>query len=100
MFITEELLIPVTRTSYKDFTEDNTLLKTVKHVECGVCGCNTVKHAECNICGKMILRTSMTNHLRIHKEQKDYTCHICDKSFVQKATLQKHILRIHHNLQK
>lgn len=97
MFITEELLIPVTRTPYRDFAEDDTHLKTVKHVECGACGCNTLKHEECNICGKLILRTSMTNHLRIHKEQKDYTCHVCHKSFVQKATLQNHILSLHYD---
>ena len=74
----------MTRTPYKDIMDDNSRLKTVKHVAC-------------KVCGKMILRTSMTNHLRIHKEQKDYTCHVCHKSFVQKATLQNHILSLHYD---
>ncbi|XP_046407414.1 oocyte zinc finger protein XlCOF6-like [Ischnura elegans] len=49
----------------------------------------------CSICNKSFtLRSSLSNHMRSHKERKRYLCTICSKSFASKSRITKH-LRTH-----
>ncbi|XP_050072466.1 zinc finger protein 271-like [Anopheles maculipalpis] len=47
------------------------------------------KPSECAICGKQI--KSMTDHMKIHRTDKQYKCTFCDKSFAQSNNLTYHI---------
>lgn len=47
---------------------------------------------ECHICQKTFIQNgSLLNHLKIHADVREYKCKICEKGFNQVATLQKHV---------
>uniref|UniRef100_A0A182SDJ0 C2H2-type domain-containing protein n=1 Tax=Anopheles maculatus TaxID=74869 RepID=A0A182SDJ0_9DIPT len=47
------------------------------------------KPSECTVCGKQV--KSMSDHMKIHRTDKQYKCTFCDKSFAQSNNLTYHI---------
>lgn len=51
------------------------------------------KNCMCNVCGKLFVSE---NRIQIHKDryhsEKPFTCDMCDKKFLTKRTLQKHMI--------
>lgn len=46
----------------------------------------------CTYCGKSFERNnSLTNHTRIHLNEKPYLCSVCNKRFIMKSNLQEHM---------
>lgn len=51
------------------------------------------EYFKCVLCGKVVnKRISLINHLKLH-EEKHFSCDKCDKKFIQKYLLDKHLLR-------
>lgn len=47
---------------------------------------------ECHICQRTFIQNgSLLNHLKIHTDSRQYKCKICEKGFNQVSTLQKHV---------
>jgi uncharacterized Zn-finger protein len=55
-----------------------------------------IKH-ECSICEKnFVVKNSLQRHINsVHEKIKPYQCSICEKNFAQKHHLQKHIESVH-----
>ena len=47
------------------------------------------KTAICNLCGKVVMKTSLTSHRRLHNTTK-FSCNICHKQFVRESQLKTH----------
>ncbi len=82
-------------------------------VECKVCGKSVLKrcmkshstsHAEkhqkpCALCGKLVVR--MKAHLRTHSTNRQFhKCTQCDKHFIDKTSLSRHLKNFHEVAQK
>jgi uncharacterized Zn-finger protein len=53
----------------------------------------------CNYCSAMFgAQHDLNRHIKIHSGQKDYNCTACEKSFVQKTTLNVHMRTVHYKL--
>lgn len=49
----------------------------------------------CHICGKVI--KDMKNHVRIHSDDKEFQCKICNSKYRQEGNLKAH-MKIHNNI--
>ena len=55
---------------------------------------------KCIICDKLFYAQSdLKTHHKSHVDAKNYTCHICDKSFSLSNVLRTHIKRVHTELE-
>ena len=55
------------------------------------------KAFSCEICEKLFVRkTTLRRHMLIHSGDKPWDCHLCEKSFNQKSILNRHLL-VHAN---
>jgi len=54
-------------------------------------GQSTEKRQACSECGKVMARSSMIQHMRIHLDAKPFPCQLCQKRFRHKSSLTKHI---------
>lgn len=45
----------------------------------------------CSLCRKLISKTYMKLHMHTHSGEKPFACHICDKRFAHRSTLNIHI---------
>ncbi|CRK96018.1 CLUMA_CG009458, isoform A [Clunio marinus] len=58
-----------------------------------------IKRYQCDICGnkfdKKYLARHMTTHLDLEHRRKEFHCQICESSYFDKETLQRHVLSIH-----
>jgi KRAB domain-containing zinc finger protein len=77
------------------------------HVPCELCGASVknigvhkrmvhggeaVRKHECPYCKKRFkLKGEMNIHIRIHTGEKPFKCQLCDRSYVQKHCLKKHL---------
>jgi len=82
-------------------------LSLKERVDCDVCGKSMVKRylkdhlvthsseredkTQCNICGKSLRKHSLKDHLLNHSSERPFSCNECDKSFITKQVLEKHI---------
>ena len=56
---------------------------------------------ECSICGKVMLKSNIKRHMRLHEESQaddEVKCKICFASFLELESLQRHTMEL-HNLQ-
>ena len=54
---------------------------------------------KCAVCGKTATRKdNMRNHVETHVKGVSKTCHICNKSFANRASIQQHIYGVHSKL--
>ncbi|XP_044260505.1 zinc finger protein 510-like [Tribolium madens] len=59
----------------------------------------TRKYFQCHFCGKRIRdRKFLESHLKSHESQKQFSCDMCDKVFLKKHTLKKHVACTHVGL--
>ncbi|KAL0110592.1 hypothetical protein PUN28_013880 [Cardiocondyla obscurior] len=56
----------------------------------------TYQCAECGRCFK--LKDSYLRHMRIHKDERPFTCHVCGKQFRDSGGLTRHIKDVHAKL--
>ena len=50
-------------------------------------------HCTFSPCGKAFThRSTLVKHLRIHKGERPFICHICSQSFIQNSNLKRHML--------
>ncbi|KAH3785077.1 zinc finger protein 91-like [Dreissena polymorpha] len=71
----------------KDFLRQHSLQKHIKVVHMEVRSQYT-----CNLCGNNYkTKFSLSTHLKIHRNQRDYMCGICLRSFVQKKPYLDHM---------
>ncbi|XP_018343042.1 PREDICTED: zinc finger protein 286A-like isoform X2 [Trachymyrmex septentrionalis] len=54
---------------------------------------NTFQCAECGRCFK--LKDSYLRHMRIHKNERPFTCHVCGKQFRDSGGLTRHLKDVH-----
>ncbi|XP_032676919.1 zinc finger protein 69-like isoform X3 [Odontomachus brunneus] len=56
-------------------------------------------HKQCAECGKCFkLKDSYLRHMRIHKDERPFTCHICGKQFRDSGGLSRHLKDVHAKL--
>jgi len=54
------------------------------------------QHCTCTTCGKNFSRSDrLTTHMRIHAGDMPYKCQYCDKCWMFKSELTKHLLKVH-----
>lgn len=87
--------------------------ETVKSFGCMECGRNFRKNAslqlhistvhrgekpyKCSVCEKSFIdRSSLNVHMRYHVGEKPFICSVCSKGFVRKADLSRHQKLVHH----
>ncbi|XP_069673075.1 zinc finger protein ZFP2-like isoform X27 [Periplaneta americana] len=76
----------------KHLVEDSYLIDSVSEHETD----NERPIYECEHCGKKILwREKMKSHLRIHTDERPYTCHVCGRQFRDAMGLKRHIREVH-----
>ncbi|XP_055691989.1 zinc finger protein 227-like [Lutzomyia longipalpis] len=74
--------------------------------DCGKCVLRTgiknhrLTHAghlfHCSLCGRGLKsKTNLEIHMRIHTQEKNYTCKYCEMSFIHSQTLKAHVIRFH-----
>jgi len=56
----------------------------------------TFRCAECGRCFK--LKDSYLRHMRIHKDERPFTCHVCGKQFRDSGGLTRHLKDVHAKL--
>lgn len=56
-------------------------------------------HRQCAECGKCFkLKDSYLRHMRIHNDERPFTCHICGKQFRDSGGLSRHLRDVHAKL--
>ena len=55
------------------------------------------KHV-CPVCCKLTSKGRMAGHLRIHDKEKQFKCEKCDKTFLERHLLKKHVSHVHENV--
>ncbi|XP_072748290.1 uncharacterized protein [Anoplolepis gracilipes] len=81
-----------------EVNESNTCLeKNVKQSKTGrVASIDDTATMICKVCNKKLpSRKSCWAHVRMHKGEKSYTCHICGKQFIQGGSLYYHLKHVH-----
>ncbi|CAH0546341.1 unnamed protein product [Brassicogethes aeneus] len=49
----------------------------------------------CHICGKMVLKRSLVDHVKLHTNEKAYSCPVCEESFKTQGHLRAHRISKH-----
>lgn len=52
------------------------------------------EHIKCYLCRKKIRKPYLKIHLKMHRDEKTEICEVCNKTFVNKSVLARH-MRIH-----
>ncbi|XP_014481734.1 PREDICTED: zinc finger protein 260-like isoform X2 [Dinoponera quadriceps] len=56
-------------------------------------------HKQCAECGRCFkLKDSYQRHMRIHKDERPFTCHVCGKQFRDSGGLSRHLKDVHAKL--
>lgn len=59
---------------------------------------NNMKRYKCKICGiEKPNITNMINHIYFHMNIRRFQCHLCDKFFVTRGNMNRHIIDVHDN---
>lgn len=74
----------------KDSKDLCKILEKTSHKE------DTFQCVECNRCFK--LKDSYLRHMRIHKNERPFTCHVCGKQFRDSGGLTRHLKDVHAKL--
>uniref|UniRef100_H3APH7 Myc-associated zinc finger protein n=1 Tax=Latimeria chalumnae TaxID=7897 RepID=H3APH7_LATCH len=59
-----------------------------------------MRHEEktpCHVCGKMLSAAYITDHMKVHDQDRNHICDVCNKGFTTAAYLRVHALK-HHGL--
>ncbi|XP_069782982.1 myc-associated zinc finger protein [Narcine bancroftii] len=59
-----------------------------------------IRHEEkvpCHVCGKLLSAAYITDHMKVHNENPNHTCDLCNKAFTTAAYLRVHA-RKHHGI--
>lgn len=63
--------------------------------------CETQESYRCDECGKCFkLKDSFQRHMRIHTNERPFTCHICAKQFRDSGGLSRHLKDVHAKVKK
>ena len=56
-----------------------------------------VRNFICKFCNKAFKSSNhLKKHVMLHTGQCDYSCHICDKKYIQKSNLKLHLSKTHN----
>ncbi|XP_039282666.1 zinc finger protein 525 [Nilaparvata lugens] len=72
------------------FRSRSTLQEHIKHLHLKIYSCR------CNQCGQLFKhRNALISHRMVHTGEKPYSCHMCDRKFMQNGSLSKHLKSKH-----
>ncbi|XP_043674572.1 zinc finger protein 480-like isoform X2 [Vespula pensylvanica] len=81
------------KTSLSDTKDSNEHIKKQKNFS------DTQESYQCIECGKFFkLKDSYLRHMRIHKDERPFTCHVCGKQFRDSGGLSRHLKDVHAKL--
>ncbi|XP_047358626.1 zinc finger protein 432-like isoform X2 [Vespa velutina] len=83
----------ICKTSLNDTKDTNEQIKKQKNFS------DTQESYQCIECGKFFkLKDSYLRHMRIHKDERPFTCHVCGKQFRDSGGLSRHLKDVHAKL--